>query len=387
MSVPAPDRDRLLADLAAMIRTPSVNSFGAAGGTPPEAAMAELFARQLAGLGLEVDSHEVSAGRRNVWGRLRGSGGGPTVLLAGHLDTVGVAGYDAPFEPRIADGKIYGRGSCDMKAGLAAYLETIRLLQQAGTPLAGDVIVAGVVDEEHGMLGSRHFGRHGPPVDCAIVAEPSGLAVCPAHKGQICFSITTRGVSAHSSTPALGVNAIWHMTHVLSGLHALAADLQQRTPDPVCGTPSLSVGVIAGGANASSVPDICRIDVDRRTIPGETLATVRAEIDAVLATVAAQHPDFNATVSPPDIEVPPFSTPHSAPIVASLLHACHAVTGAPPVVAAFTGSTDAPNFDCPAVICGAGALAQCHSLNEFIDIEELVDAVQIYVRTLQHLQP
>ncbi|MFT4702244.1 MAG: acetylornithine deacetylase/succinyl-diaminopimelate desuccinylase-like protein, partial [Yoonia sp.] len=159
LELPTVHRENLIDDLAQMIRIPSVNCFGASGvSLPPEAAMADFFERRLLELGLDVESHVVADGRRNVWGRLKGDGKGPTILLAGHLDTVDVDGYDAPFEPKIEDGKIFGRGSCDMKAGLAAYLETIRILKLTKVPLAGDIIIAGVVDEEHAMIGSRHFG-------------------------------------------------------------------------------------------------------------------------------------------------------------------------------------------------------------------------------------
>ena len=175
------DRDQLIADLSAMIRSASVNTFGGPPGIGAEAAMADLFEAQLRGLGLEIGSHEVVAGRRNVWGTLKGTGAGPTILLAGHMDTVGVEGYADPFEPTVKDGRIYGRGSCDMKAGLAAYLEVMRHLQRSGTPLSGDVIVAGVIDEEHAMAGSHHFGLYGPKVDYAIVAEPTLLQISTAH--------------------------------------------------------------------------------------------------------------------------------------------------------------------------------------------------------------
>ena len=387
LELPIVHRENLIDDLAQMIRIPSVNCFGASGvSLPPEAAMADFFERRLLELGLDVESHVVADGRRNVWGRLKGDGKGPTILLAGHLDTVDVDGYDAPFEPKIEDGKIFGRGSCDMKAGLAAYLETIRILKLTKVPLAGDIIIAGVVDEEHAMIGSRHFGLNGPHVDFAIVAEPSNLAICATHKGQICLKIKTRGVSVHSSVPERGINAIWHMSLVLNGLQALAVDLQSRTPDAMCGKPSLSVGVIHGGTNVSSVPDWCEIDVDRRTIPGENFETVMAEYQQVLDAISEIHPNFDCEICEPDLNVDPFHTPQASPIVMAMRRGCRSVLGTEPTITAFTGSTDAPNFRCPAVICGAGSLEQCHSLNEYVEIDEIVSAVQIYVQAIQMMQ-
>lgn len=369
----------LIADLQALVSTPSVNPFDGPATMPPaEDAMASLYERRLSDLGLELGSQDVRDGRRNVWGRLRGKGGGPTVMLAGHLDTVGVAGYNQPFDPRIENGRVYGRGSCDMKAGLAAYLEVVRRLQSSGQSLSGDLIIAGVVDEEHAMLGSQAFGQTGPHVDFAIIAEPSELAICPVHKGQMMFGLRTRGVSVHSSLPEKGVNAIFHMGRILRALEDHAAALAKRPAHALCGHPTLSVGVVNGGTNASSVPDWARIEVDRRTIPGEDHAAVRAELEAVVESVRAQVPDLDYSFDHYDLNVSPLQTPEDAPTVRALLAASEACLGSPSPVRSFSGSTDAPNFCCEAVICGPGALAQCHSLDEYVSIEQLEQAVDIY---------
>lgn len=380
------DQDALLADLAAMIRIPSVNCFGNDDpNDPSEAGMADFLEARLLELGLDVQSHTVADGRRNVWGRLKGAGSGPTLLLVGHLDTVGVVGYDAPFDPKINNGRIYGRGSCDMKAGMAAYLEVARMIIATGQKLSGDLIIAGVIDEEHAMLGSVDFGQNGPHVDCAIVAKPTKLGLCPAHKGQILMTLRTTGVSAHSSMPDNGVNAIYHMADVLAVLQIHAHDLSQKTPDPFCGVPSFSVGVIRGGDNACSVPDFCEIDIDRRTIPGENLDSVMAELNAVLRAVQIDRPALKYSFGAPSLNLPPFDTGKDTAIMRAMQSACIDVRGTPSEVHAFPGSTDAPNFNCPTVICGAGDLAQCHSLNEYIEIDQIVDAVQIYVTTIKTL--
>ncbi len=381
------DRDALIDDLANMIRIPSINPFGKKiCDAPPEKAMAEYLEERMQELGLEIERQIVSDGRENIWGRLKGSGNGPTIMLAGHMDTVEVDGYEMPFEPMIEDGKIFGRGSCDMKAGLAAYLETIRIIKASGKTLPGDIIIAGVVDEEYAMIGSKHFGLNGPKIDYAIVAEPSNLAICPTHKGQVCLTIKTKGVSVHSSVPQLGVNAIFHMTLILNELGELADELQSHKPDPMCGKPSLSVGIIKGGNNVSAVPDWCEIAVDRRTIPGESYESVLAEYTSILEKIAKSTPNFEYEISEPELNVDPFHTPQDSPIVLAVKKACEDIIGNKSNIAAFTGSTDAPNFKCPAVICGAGALAQCHSLNEYVEIDEIVRAVEIYVNTIHLMQ-
>lgn len=379
------DRDQLIADLSAMIRSASVNTFGAPSDIGAEAAMADLFEAKLRSLGLEIGSHEVISGRRNVWGTLKGIGRGPTILLAGHMDTVGVEGYADPFEPMVKDGKIYGRGSCDMKAGLAAYLEVIRHLQRTGTTLSGDVIVAGVIDEEHAMAGSRHFGLHGPKVDYAIVAEPTLLQISTAHKGQMLTTIRTKGLAAHSSMPDKGRNAIYHMGAVLGALQDYADDVQRRAPDAVCGAPSFSVGVIRGGDNACSVPDFCEIDVDRRTIPPETSADVMKELHSAMAKAATAVPDLDYEIGTPFLDLPPLDTHADALVTKAVVAACEAVTGHVDI-SAFPGSTDAPNFGCPTVICGPGDLAQCHSLNEYVALDQIEDAARIYIRTILAMQ-
>jgi len=379
------DNAQLVSDLSDMIRCASVNTFGATSDHVAEAAMADLYETQLRRLGIHDGTHEVSAGRRNVWGTLKGSGGGPTVLLAGHLDTVGVDGVETPFDPVVKDGNIHGRGSCDMKAGLAAYLEVIRTLQRSGTRLAGDVIVAGVVDEEHAMVGSKYFGQNGPKVDCAIVAEPTQLKICHVHKGQVLLTLKTKGLAAHSSKPENGRNAVYHMAALLAGLQGYAQDLAQRTPDPDCGQPSFSVGVIRGGDNACSVPDWCEIDIDRRTIPGETTAQVLQELHDIAARTKITHPDLEYEVSTPFLDLPPLATSLVEPVAIAVRTACQAVTGQS-ISETFPGSTDAPNFGCPTIICGPGNLEQCHSINEYVSIDQIEQAVRIYVQAILELQ-
>jgi len=379
------DRDQLVDDLSAMIRCASVNTFGSPSNVGAEAAMAGLFETQLRNLGLEIGTREVAAGRRNVWGILKGAGTGPTILLAGHLDTVGVDGYDNPFEPIIKDGKIYGRGSCDMKAGLAAYLEVVRYLKRTRTKLSGDIIVAGVIDEEHAMAGSCDFGLNGPKVDCAIVAEPTRLQISTAHKGQVLTTIKTKGLAAHSSMPANGRNAIYHMAAVLNSLQDYADEVSKRAPDPICGVPSFSVGVIRGGDNACSVPDFCEIDIDRRTIPGESSTQVMQELYAVLADARIAAPDLDFAIGTPFLDLPPLDTKPEAHVTKAMVAACTNVLG-DVRISAFPGSTDAPNFGCPAIICGPGDLAQCHSLDEYVAIDQIEDAVRIYVHAIQAMQ-
>jgi len=221
------DESRLVTNLATMVATPSVNPFdGVATETCRELEFADLYQAQMSALGLHTSRRNVAPGRPNVFGRIiaaeRKSERKKCVMLAGHTDTVGVEGYDDPFNPLVRDGRLYGRGSCDMKAALAAYIEVAHILQDHDLGLTGDLIIAGVVDEEHAMIGSKEISENGPIPDLAIIGGPTELEVCHMHKGQLCMHIKTFGRAVHSSVPEMGINAINHMADVIKGIEHYA---------------------------------------------------------------------------------------------------------------------------------------------------------------------
>jgi len=381
------NRQRLSDDLVKMIGIASVNPFGAepAIGTR-EQEMADYYLGQLTSLGLETGSWQVAPGRPNVWGRLKGTGGGPTIMLAGHLDTVGVEGYGEGHTARLDDGKIFGRGACDMKAALACYLETLRMMKEAEITLAGDVIIAGLSDEEDLMIGSKAWVGNGPRADFGIIGEPTNLKICPAHKGQFCVFFRTEGVATHSSGPENGVNAVEHMAQVIAHFSGLNAELQASGPrHPLCGTGRFSMNVIKGGTIASAIPDDCELEVDRRYLPGEDwesiIADYRARLDALCKTL----PNMKVTVSEPSLEVAGLDVPLDHPLVKALERAVESVTGTPAEVTAFPGGTDAPNMGCPCVLCGPGHLAQAHSRNEYVEVSQMELSCEIYLKTLVDL--
>ncbi len=381
------DRQRLIDDLTEMIQCESVNPFDA----PPsvgnrEAEFADLYLRKMADVGLEVGSREIAPGRSNVWGRLaaRIPGAAPTVMLAGHIDTVGVDGYDTPFSAHIKDGRVFGRGSCDMKAALAAYLEVVRVLRRANVELAGDVVLMGICDEEHTMLGSADLSRTGHGADVAIVGEPTELAVCPAHKGQICLVITTNGKAVHSSRPDLGQNAIVSMAKVIHALGTYADDLLFGPSHELCGVATTNPGVIHGGTIASTVPDVCHLTIDRRTLPGETLEQVLRELHALLEPLRATGVRYE--IAAPLYVAHPLDTALDHPLVAAVVAATSSVTGFPVVPTAFTAATDAPNLGIPSVICGPGSITDAHTLHESVAIDDVVAATKIYLRSILALQ-
>jgi acetylornithine deacetylase/succinyl-diaminopimelate desuccinylase-like protein len=285
--------DELVGLLSELVAIDSVNPElipSAAG----EEEIAGLVAGWLERAGLEVTVMEVAPGRPNVVGIARGTGGGRTLLLNGHTDTVGVAGMDAPLEPRIADGRLYGRGAYDMKAGLAAAMLAAR--DALTLRLRGDVMVAAVVDEEVGSIGTEALLRRFS-ADGAIVTEPTNLRVGAAHRGFVALELTTEGRAAHGSRPDLGVDAIAKMGHVLVGLEALDRTLRDGPAHPFLGTGSLHASVISGGQEYSSYPASCTVHAERRTVPGETPELVDAELGALLERLHAQDPELRATWS------------------------------------------------------------------------------------------
>lgn len=273
----------VVAELAAtLVRIDSVNPSlvpGAAG----ERAIAAFVAAWLGDHGLEVRVVDAAPGRPSVLGIARGRGGGATLMLNAHLDTVGVEGMAEPFSARVDEGRLYGRGAYDMKGALAAAM--LATADAARADLAGDVVLAAVADEELASLGTAAVLEH-VTADAAIVCEPTELRVAIAHRGFVGFELETRGVAAHGSRPDLGDDAILHMGPVLVELERLDARLRAGTPHPLLGTGSLHAGLIAGGQEYSSYPARCVVSGERRTLPGETVEDVALELAAATAGAA-----------------------------------------------------------------------------------------------------
>lgn len=247
---------------------------GAAG----EAQIAGFIADWAAAAGLEAELLEATPGRPSVLVRARGTGGGRTLLLCGHIDTVNVEGMADPHAPRVDGDRLHGRGAYDMKAGVAAALVACR--EAASIGLAGDVVVAAVADEEHASLGVQDAVA-AVRADVAIVTEPTELAVAVAHKGFVWEEIKVTGKAAHGSRPHLGVDAIVKAGPILAALGELDVALGERT-HPLLGRGSVHAGLIEGGIELSSYPARCVLSVERRTLPGETAADVAAELDVLL---------------------------------------------------------------------------------------------------------
>jgi acetylornithine deacetylase/succinyl-diaminopimelate desuccinylase-like protein len=269
---------------AELVRIDSVNP-GLIAGAAGEAKMASFVADWFVHAGLDVSVVEPVSGRPSVIGIARGRGGGGALMLNAHLDTVGVETMEAPFDARIDDGRLYGRGSYDMKGALAAAMLTAADAQERD--LRGDLVVAAVADEELGSLGTEAILEHAR-ADAAIVCEPTELRVAVAHRGFAGFQIETHGVAAHGSRPDLGVDAIARMGHVLVALEELDSQLQAGRRHPLVGAASLHASLIEGGQELSSYPERCLVSGERRTLPGESIEQVEAQLKAAAGDAEAR---------------------------------------------------------------------------------------------------
>jgi acetylornithine deacetylase len=303
---------------AALVSIDSVNPALVPGG-PGEAEIAGFVADWLRDAGLEVTVEEAEPGRPSVIAVARGRGGGRSLMLNAHLDTVGTDGMDAPFDPVTRAGRLYGRGAYDMKGSLAACM--LAAAATAADELAGDLVLTAVADEEHASLGTQSVLRRWR-ADAAIVTEPTGLRVCVAHKGFVWAEIEAFGRAAHGSRPAEGVDAITRIAPALGRLAELQASLDSGPRHPLVGPPSVHASVIEGGQELSSYPASCRLALERRTVPGETVADVRRECDALIAGV-------EGTELRMGLAREPFAVDRDAPVVAAVARAAEAATGAP----------------------------------------------------------
>jgi acetylornithine deacetylase len=364
-TIDEPLRD-LLIELVAI---DSVNPTLVPGGAG-EAQIARYVADWLAQRGFDVQLQDTSApGRPNVIGVLRGTGGGRSLMLNGHVDTVGVTGMDEPHRPRVEDGRLYGRGAMDMKSGVAAMLHAAA--RAAHDPPRGDVIVTAVADEEHSSVGTEAAVREWS-ADAAIVTEPTGLELTLWHRGFVWIDVETAGVAAHGSRPDEGVDAIAKMGRILVGIDDLGRELAAGPAHPMLGTGSVHASLIEGGQELSSYPASCRLQIERRTVPGEDAATALAEIEAIVARAAAADGavDARAAVT---FERKPLDEDEDADIVVALAESLQAVTGREPSFASSAAWMDAAliaEAGVPVVVLGPTGEG-LHGEVEWVDLESV----------------
>ena len=336
---------------------------------PGESEIARFVAAWLARAGLEVEVDEPQPGRPSVIGIVRGSGGGRSLLLNAHMDTVGIAGMERPHEPSIVGNRLYGRGAYDMKAGLASIMYAAANARKLN--LRGDVIVTAVSDEEYASIGTSSVVKRWR-ADAAIVTEPTELDIYIAHKGFIWLEVETIGTAAHGSRPDLGIDAIAKMGKVLTGVEELDRSLRAHPSHRLLKSGSVHASLITGGQELSSYPDHCKLSIERRTIPGETPESVEAEIQSIFDHIARTDPDFKASVRTTLVRQP-FEVPEDELIVQVVRRQASTSPGRKPAIGSGTAWMDAALLSAagmPTVIFGPGGEG-AHAVVEWADLDQL----------------
>jgi acetylornithine deacetylase len=369
---------RLLQDL---VRLPSVNLMGRtdSGDIFYEHRVTAYLEQFFIDLGVPYTRTPVAPLRDNIVARCESPGAATTLLFEVHQDTVPVDGMTIdPFAGEVRDGKLYGRGSCDVKGGMTAMLTAFARLVREKPARAANVLLACTVDEEHTFLGVQELMKAGLRADFAVVAEPTRLQIVDAHKGVVRWKVRTEGRACHSSRPNEGVNAIYRMGRVVSVIEEYADGLMKSATHPRLGPPTLSVGRIDGGVSVNTVPDGCVIEVDRRLLPGED---PRAAWESF-----RDHLEANAQVpvvcDPVWMACPALDPGRSVAMCDRLGKAIDAVEGRHDVLAVPFG-TDASTIaeaGVPAVVFGPGDIAQAHTRDEWVELDQIDRAAEILYR-------
>lgn len=363
--------------LSQLVACPSLNPRHADKFTPPhgEAAMVALLDKLLRGWGAITDIREVHPGRPNLLATFPGKNPNRAILLDAHTDTVAVDGMIIPpFTPTIRDGKLYARGACDTKGPMTAMLLGLRrILDEAGKPPV-TVHFAATCNEECGGTGAAALAQQNLPVEFALAAEPTEHKIVHMHKGCVRVDIETTGVAVHSSMPDRGVNAIYKMTRVIDRLEHEVIPALKHITHPQLGHATLSVGTIIGGSQVNVVPERCRIEVDRRVIPGEDKDTIIRQLAGNDSTTLTEY-------------YPALQQPIDSAVARHVAKACERVIGKAEFMVAPYG-TDAGFYHAagiPSLVIGPGSLAQAHTKDEFIDLQELDRGIDLFAEIIRSL--
>lgn len=376
------DPDFTLRMLQSLVRIDSRNPELEAG-APGEREIAAFVARELEACGWTPRVEEVAARRFNVVADRRGRGDGPSLMINGHLDTVGTAGMTEPFSGELRDGRVHGRGAQDTKGGLAAMLAVARALHEDDVILSGDVQLAFVADEEHGSLGTSALLR-GPRPAAAIVLEPTELDVCIAHRGFAVFRVRTEGRTAHGGRTDVGIDANRHLAHVLAELDTVEAEWRERHRDPLVGEPALHIPRMEGGRQLFFYAGEAAASVECRTVPGQTREEVEQDLRAAVARVRDRRGGRKAGV---DAELwrSPYAIDPSRPVVQAVTEAAARVRGAPPAHIAHPWWEDSGllgEAGVDTVILGPRGDG-LHTDAEWVDAESVADLARILLESVE----
>lgn len=331
--------------------------------------------------GIDAELSWAAAERPNVIVRIKGNSKGPTLLYNGHLDVVpaGSGWQDDPFAGVIRDGKLYGRGAADMKSGVAAMIYSVIVLKRMGNPFAGELLLFFNVDEERENLGMKKFLKSNLTADYAVISEPTNLDICIAHKGVARYRLRTIGTSQHAAKIRESDNAVAKMASFIEALVQLDEKIKERK-DPLLGNASLTVTQIRGGTAPNIVPGLCEIEIDRRLLHGETKGSALTEIENVLRN-AAKINKFDYELEN-YLFLPATTISKEHVLIKSLAKVNQQLYKKVAKIDIFEATCEAPflsvNKGIPTVIFGPGSLNQAHVVNEFVEIQQVIDASTIF---------
>jgi acetylornithine deacetylase len=376
------NRQALINLIQALVKINSVNPLLSADGIG-ETEVCGYIGEYLEKLGLDVRYQKLKKDRVNVIGILKGTGGGPTLMLNGHTDTVSVENMTVePFDARIQDDKLYGRGALDMKAGVAAQISAIQALIESGMKLKGDVILALVADEEYASIGTEALVDE-YEADAAIICEPTDLEVVIAHKGFAWIKVEIFGRAAHGSLPHRGIDAIVKAGKLLTAIEHHAETKLARKKHPLLGFPSIHASLIKGGTELSTYPDYCVLELERRNLPGENKQMVTEEIQSLLQELRSSDEQFKA-----DFDVfffrPAFEISPDQSIVQTVSRAFESTCGRTPKFEgmwAWLDSAILAQAGIPTVIFGPSGDG-AHAAVEYVDVDSVVTTTQLLIEII-----
>jgi acetylornithine deacetylase/succinyl-diaminopimelate desuccinylase len=348
-----------------------------------EKRVAEYLANFFRENGLSPEIREVGSGVNIIVSFGAVEANSPSLMFNGHLDTVPVENMTVPpFDAEIREGKIYGRGACDMKGGLGSMAMALVALKRAGVKLRGRLVFTGVSAEEAGSWGTKEIVNSGPLTDCVIVGEPTDLEIVSASKGIILAIIDVVGKAAHGSTPELGINAIYKAVKLIQKVQEELPKIFEKKRHPLLGSPTFNLGTIRGGERFNIVPEKCNLVFDRRVLPGETMEEINKEFQEIIQSLKREDSEFDAKLQML-MGLPPMDTPLELPFIKCLGEAVKQVVGRT-VYSGIPGATDASIFSqhgIPGIVFGPGHLRKAHTRDEYVEISQLKQATKIYALT------
>lgn len=351
-----------------------------------EQEVADVLQREFEAAGIPSEQVEYSSGRNNLIATLEGSEPGPTLGFTGHMDVVPVGEVEwmqDPFGAEIVDGKLYGRGACDMKAGLVAQIAALINLKENKVPIKGTIKFIATVGEESSGVGSEKLiaGGHAEGLDALVVGEPTDLEIANVHKGALWPQIITYGKTSHGSMPENGVNAIENMAKIVEAFKNEIGDHLVDNVDDVLGHSTYSINVVNGGNGTNVVPDKATLEIDIRTLAGQNHEDIKQQFSEIVDQLSAEDEEFKAEINYIN-DLSPVNTPEDNEFVQLVHKSVNEITENEKSVVGFSAYTDASNFqekysDLPIVICGPAETKYAHQPNEFVIVDDFYDAIKI----------